>query len=418
MSVNHINKDTIVQYCSTKNPEEDKNFVQCLLALYDIEPYTLRNIEPRKNPNSITLPSIYMLEQCWRETDMTEFYRQYDEFVINQRSSFFFQSNLINMARTLLCYYTGCLDRYYREGDHSVFNKNKLNNSFRDAIRKGFKDNKDALVRILCKAYDSFHYKDVLAMYRAYIEFYGEHVSPYIRSSFIRPEYPKLVKSKVNGYYTQESHLESIRKLFDEFNSVQGIYLYLSFNTGADWRYARFLGTKMIVSNLSYKCTHDTLCNTLEVIMHDFTAHLVRQRMIEIDDVYFKNLIQRIQDTCSDKDYKSYLHLLHQAGHEERLITFGKTEIQNYCKVMIERNMRGIILRKAQLKGVEELTDEELTDEDKLLKRKLEELEKKNEFYETFLEFLEPTNSASKGGSRRKKHIKRRKYRTYKKYRS
>jgi hypothetical protein len=129
-----LNKDTILSYCRTKDPEKDKNFIQCMLGLYDMEDkmngitsYTLRNIEPLKNgskmDNDIKLPSFYMMEKCWDDMPMTEFYKQYDEFVSTQRSPFFFQSNLINMARTFLCYHRRCLDRYYTEGNRAIFSK-------------------------------------------------------------------------------------------------------------------------------------------------------------------------------------------------------------------------------------------------------------------------------------------------------
>jgi hypothetical protein len=413
----NINKNNIVSYCRTKNPEKDKNFIQCMLGLYDMEdeingiaPYRLRNIGILPDLNKIDSPSIYMMEKCWDDMPMAEFYTQYDEFVRTQRSPFFFQSNLINMARTLLCYHRQCLDTYYRQGKKAVFNNNKRTNSVRNGVHRGFEENKDMLVNVLCKAYDTFNYKDILAIYRAYVEFYGKHISPHISASLMSAEYPNLVVSTRTSVSKQKSHLESIRDLFDYFESTTGIYLYLSFNTAADWRYARFLGTKIIVSDLTYKCTHGLFCNVLETILHDFNGHLVGQRMIVIDDVYFKDLIQRIQITFPE-DYKFYLHMLHQAGHERRLIEFGKAEIQNYCESSISTNNNHIISYMEQLKQyVEGIDVETMSNRQRKYKENMEKEIKKSEkeigLYETFLKFLE-INNRSKGGSRRKKNIKR-----------
>ena len=431
----NINKDNILSYCRTKDSEKDKNFIQCMLGLYDMEdkmngitPYTLRNIEPLKNSsridNNIKLPSIYIMEKCWDDMSMTEFYKQYNELVSTQRSSFFFQSNLINMARTFLCYHRHCLDKYYSEGKRAIFSKNKRTNSVKSDVHRGFEESKDALVSVLCKAYDTFNYKDVLTVYRSYIEFYGKHISPHISASLMGAEYPNLVDTRTNSVYKQKSHLQSIRDLFDYFETTTGIYLYLSFNTAADWKYARFLGTKIIVSDLTYKCTHGMFCNVLETILHDFNGHRVGERMIQIDNIYFRNLIERIQRIFSPEDYHFYLHMLHHAGHEESKITFGKEDIQKYCENNISIHNDNIKSDKEELenylkeKDIQMMTSAQKRRKERL-EKDIEDSEKEINLYETFLTFLDTNqNSVSTGGSRRKKQIKRRKYRTYKKYRA
>jgi hypothetical protein len=126
--------------------------------------------------------------------------------------------------------------------------------------------------------------------------------------------------------------------------------------------------------------------------------------------MYFRNLIERIQQTFSPEDYKFYLHMLHHAGHEQRKISFGKEDIQKYCESRISINNDNIKSDKQQLEDYYKEEDvQTMTSTQKRRKERFEkdikDSEKEIYLYDTFLTFLDTNQkSVSTGGSRRKKH--------------
>lgn len=102
--------------------------------------------------------------------DIAKFITEYDNFVKTKQSNFFFTSNIVNMAKIFKCYYKKCYNEYF-EKDIQI--KTNISNDFDlEKIYENFMKTKDMLCKLLCDAYLSCTYKDVITIYHSYLDFY------------------------------------------------------------------------------------------------------------------------------------------------------------------------------------------------------------------------------------------------------
>ncbi len=195
----------------------------------------------------------YFMEDAYTE-DIALFMSEYHILERSQKSKFFYQSNIANIALVLMCLSRGCYDDYYVQ-----FHKSGLGHELMNPVdlRLHFDRHRDRLLDALLKAYETFFYPDVVGLYRAYLEFCADAIHSYV---------PHL---RIAGtQYTNTSYVMSHIKVTENY------YLYLSCNLVAEYKCARFIATKFIFSYIGSGSVHaGMIVSPLTAILHDMIAH-------------------------------------------------------------------------------------------------------------------------------------------------
>ena len=223
----------------------------------------------------------YYMEDIYTD-DLYLFLREYDKFIEDKenKSTFFFKSNLANISLLLKCHYTNCFDEYYK-----IINDEK---DTKENIKKGLID----LLLCLIKAYRSYKYNDVKSLYMEYITFYYNTYNKFFndkstmskelnRKISIKPSFnnTKNNNSKIKLYNQQYTYILNDLKNSNidiDSKSVKQVkkFIYLSCSHVAEHKQARFYMTKFIDSFIGGAGVHaEFIINTLDTISHDFYFH-------------------------------------------------------------------------------------------------------------------------------------------------
>ena len=271
----------------------------------------------------------YYMEDIYTD-DLYLFLREYDKFIEDKenKSTFFFKSNLANISLLLKCHYTNCFDEYYK-----IINDEK---DTKENIKKGLID----LLLCLIKAYRSYKYNDVKSLYMEYITFYYNTYNKFFSEKStmkrtelthedIQPFFPSIKITNAEELlnyrrdkYDQFIKLDLYKILYEKIKkdlqeSGNTYFIFLSCSHVAEHKQARFYMTKFIDGFISGEGVHnDNFIGTIEVVAHDFYMHgnIIR---IKTQDIEAYNKINRYiyikiytTDTNIDKSvYKTALYI-------------------------------------------------------------------------------------------------------------
>lgn len=285
--------------------KNDRIFLKCFKKLFDIDSSdSLDSFElPKiviKGENQTS--SFYLMEDPWIQPNPHKISEEYDILKNTGCSQFIFKKNIINMALTVLCYHTRCFDKMFE-----LKIKDDIQNRL-DSIHFGFEENKHDFCNMILEAYKDCNYRKIVMMYLYFIEFYNFYISPYYDN---------------NGNYNFNDSYQLIKKIL---KNNKKIYVYLSFNSPLPWKMINFLLTKIVVSNIGYKCVHNTICNSINITSHDMMSHNSYERMLNIDNDIFKKIIFYLYDTYYLSNRILYIKIadfIHDSGHESNIIDYA-----------------------------------------------------------------------------------------------
>ena len=205
--------------------------------------------------------SNFFLEECYTD-DVRLFFKEYDNLVKTKTSSFFYKSNLVNIALLLKCYHYKCLTR------DDVQDK-------RVDIKETFKDSSINLCKLLLLSYLGFFLDHIRNFYVAYVDFYFSYIiKKDISEQPIRNKFREIIITVIND------------------NTV---YPYLSCNLSSNKKFFNFEGTRIIISHIGMNKNSDFF-ESLAMINHDISIHqqynnkknISEQQLNEIKDFLFK----------------------------------------------------------------------------------------------------------------------------------
>ena len=271
----------------------------------------------------------YYMEDIYTD-DLYLFLDEYDKFIEDKenKSTFFFKSNLANISLLLKCHYTNCFDEYYK-----IINDKK---DTKENIKKGLID----LLLCLIKAYRSYKYNDVKSLYMEYITFYYNTYNKFFSEKStmketelthedIQPFFPLITiktdldlhKFRFNNY-DQFIKLDLYKILYEKIKkdlqeSGNTYFICLSCSHVAEHKQARFYMTKFIDGFISGEGVHnDNFIDTIDVVAHDFYMHgnIIRIKTQNIEEYNKTNrdIYEKIYttDTNIDKSvYKTALYI-------------------------------------------------------------------------------------------------------------
>ena len=234
----------------------------------------------------------FFLEDIFEE-DLNDFAMHYDEFAQTGHSAYFFRSNLTNISIMLRCLYTRCFDSYllshHAEPDvllsaHRIFMQH-------------LPDIRTALLR----AYSTFSYKDVKRVYKVYLEYFRESL------------YGKTGKGEYD-FLLDYGNISSLLATIDDSNDK---YVYLSCNLVNEYKFARFLMTKFMVSHIGMKPVHQGLVDTLLVILHDLNFHGLKRRSVSPADMKaLRQFLLSLYNTGDKELYQNGAKCMHELQME------------------------------------------------------------------------------------------------------
>jgi hypothetical protein len=202
--------------------------------------------------------SKFFMEDIYTD-DLNYFMEEYDRFVLARQSDFFFKSNVANIAKLLQLYQERGFDTYFQT--HSSQSGLKVLNV--DHIWQEFQKEKLSLVKVLIKAYGSCQYRDVIAVYSAYLTFYNNAIGTGLTDLNI-------------DFYTGDRDIQAhpMKHIIRVITEEAGYFTYLSCVHCAEYRQARFYMTHIIEGYIGLQGLHgDAIISTIGSIAHDFYFH-------------------------------------------------------------------------------------------------------------------------------------------------
>ena len=270
----------------------------------------LKNKKNNENKNSFT----FFNEDIYCE-DLNLFISEYDKFInhSDNKSEFFFKSNIANIALLFKCYYNQCFDDYLSLNESKLtFNKDNKLGHFND-LKTYFLNDKKNLLNVLLKAYISCSYQDVCNLYIAYLNFYKLSIGSFLTSKSIL-----IYNSEYDDMYE-----DIIKNINHSYTNPKKFLIYLSCIHTSEYKQARFYMTRFIDSYIGQgNQVHDGLYfNTLDVIAHDFYIHNNIGRILKDTqyDVQNRDFILSLFNEDENKDklmYKTGMSELHYIQNE------------------------------------------------------------------------------------------------------
>jgi hypothetical protein len=298
----------------------------------------LKNKKNNENKNSFT----FFNEDIYCE-DLNLFISEYDKFInhSDNKSEFFFKSNIANIALLFKCYYNQCFDDYLSLNENNLTsNKDKLLH-FND-LKTVFLNDKKKLLNFLIKAYISCFYHDVCNLYINYLNFYKLSIGSFLKSKSI-----DIYNSEYDDMYE-----DIIKNINNSYTNPKKFLIYLSCIHTSEYKQARFYMTRFIDSYIGQgNQVHDGLYfNTLDVIAHDFYTHNNISRILKDTqyDVPNRDFILSLFNDDKDKDklmYKIGMSELHYIQNEINSFNtmpqlFDKTNFYKYYLHSINENIK------------------------------------------------------------------------------
>ena len=243
--------------------------------------------------------SIFFLEDCYTD-NIKLFYGEYANLVATNKSSFFYKSNLVNIALLLKCYHYKCLD------------SRKIEQNFGRIIiinEPTFGKSTIELCRLLLASYFSFNLYFIKQFYIAYINFYFDYI--FDRSS--------------NARY-------SVYK-FNIINMIiqKTIYPYLSCNLVSNIKFFNFEGTRIIISHIGMNNKSDSV-HSIAMINHDWgEVHEQFNNKSTISDIQLgeiQTFLYKLYEQIEPKTREKIINLLWICYYEHKKTPLVNTFIK------------------------------------------------------------------------------------------
>lgn len=246
--------------------------------------------------------TFYYMEDCYTN-DLELFFHEYDNLLETGKSSFFYRSNLVNIALLFKCFNDRCIDKITEIIDEGFYkNLKSILEKKLDKIFLDFQESKYELINLLLLAYTNFDYTDVKKLYLGYIRFYYD-------------KFPHIAYT----YYEYEKYNIEINNIIEK--SGKEYICYLSCILPSTVKFERFEMTKIITSYIGLRENADRLYNSLEILIHDFIDfHQQYQRKLsyeEIELIQLRNFLLMVFNTRNDKIMEMIIEIIHNDNFEK-----------------------------------------------------------------------------------------------------
>ena len=271
-------------------------------------------------------PLKFFMEDIYTD-NLNVFVQEYDAFCTTGRSAFFFKANVLNLALLLRHYHVRGFDDYFCE--HSRGNLSV------DQVHTVFQRSAPTLRQLLRQAYTTCRYTDVLALYRAYLEFYDEAVGTALTDLNI-------------DFYTRDEQIiaQPMRALLAAVDDGRH-FTYLSCIHAADAKQTRFYMTRILEGHIGLRALHGgAIISTIGSLAHDFYFHgnLARVGKLTPDILRLNRaFILRLYNETSAASCEYGLHALHiiqNEGEHDAVVTFDPDFWSYFCYI---KNTRFIL---------------------------------------------------------------------------
>jgi hypothetical protein len=233
----------------------------------------------------------YYLEDFWK-CDLNIFIKEYDNFLVTQKSIIFFRKNIINYA-ILLC----------KLKTYNIKNYKSNIKSYNNYV---------SLIIYLIKAL-SYKYNDVFNFYKKFIEF--------------------ILMYRIEKNHKYNYHIKDWFETIKENN----LFLFLSLNIVKDYTYARTQYTKFCVSTTNPKGSVHSLYSSISgKIYHDFSQHYVIQRKIDFSEINKINFLKYIKLLNGNYILLNILHIFYHEIYIKKLDLELNFTIHNLIQSIIE----------------------------------------------------------------------------------
>ena len=330
----------------------------------------------------------FFMEDIYTE-DLDKFIEEYDNFIKTKQSSFFYKSNVANIAMLFKCYYKRCFDEYIKKklindklidlrtkryGWRYLSNKNgfknnntNINNNEKKEINTSLEKNiwesfvliKKDLLTTMITAYNTCSYKDICSLYIKYLEFYSSTVGIFLNTviklfpNFFLNSKKELSESKFinvankNTKITKRARDKMYSNIIETIKQSQiqlkdTFFIYLSCSHVSEYKQARFYMTRFIDSYIGNGYVHiDVVLNTMDVIGHDFYFHgnlnrIKSTTVKDYDNINKKFIMELYKETKDIYQYGMYvLQMIQNEYAKYNPIVFNisnKLDIANIIK--------------------------------------------------------------------------------------
>ena len=273
--------------------------------------------------NEVKLP--FFTEDIYCE-DLNIFIDEYNNFMNDYKSNFFYKSNVANIALLFKCYYKRCFDdylKYFKYEDKYVLKNNFKDTFFDDSFLK-FKSEKNELLNFLIIAYNTCFYDDICNLYIKYLEFYYKTLG-----ILLKTEVFKVLDIKSSSEILKTNLFEFMYNFIiinlKESKTSKKFFIYLTCFLPLGYKQSRFYMTRFIDSYIGQgnKVHEGEVINTIDVIGHDFLFHGNIGRIKATTQSTYDNInkifIMDLYNNKNDKTmYKFGMHFLQYIQNEKR----------------------------------------------------------------------------------------------------
>ena len=331
-----INIDIIQRLCLTlitnyelvyiaSNQQQQRNLKYNMRFIINIISLLIDNTEINElikqytKKQNLDTANFYFMEDCYTD-DIELFFDEYERLKQENKSSFFFKSNLVNLSILFKCFSDRCIDNITSDNGFYFIIKSKISNF--NIIFDNFNLIKYELIKLLLDSYKNYEYHIIKKLYSMYLIFYNTNF--------------KMLKND-----DSDNKLIKIIDIIDKSaisNEDDNMYfIYLSCIIPSKPKFVRFDFTRILTSYIGFRINNDGIYNSLDLIYHDMYDHNQYMRKLsytnnELTDLKIL-LIQIYGYFNIHKDI--YLEYIHNQYYE--LSTRSKLSLNTFINKSIDK---------------------------------------------------------------------------------